>query len=361
MALPACPPVVARTVAGLPAAIDAAADAAPPERRFLRRHWYAAALEAYGGAARTVVVARGDRTVAALPLVALGPKVLGLAQVPGSYWPFRSMPLAQEAAAGDVDALLAAAGRAVRGFRLGPVHDDDPAVVALLAAAARAGWRAIPRHVAESYVLDMAALRAGGPWPRASTAKSIRYQEKQLAAEGALDWTFVTGAAWTPDIFEALADIERASWISARTDGRDAKFTATGHGAFWRAAARDPAIAATIRAAILRVDGTAAAFSFDLDAGTMKYVVANSYDPRFARHSPGKLLYYRNLAEALARGIDRVDWGAGDSGYKRVTGAEPGPAIRDWLFLRPGLPAWAGRWIAPRWRASGHAPVAAAD
>ena len=49
-----------------------------------------------------------------------------------------------------------------------------------------------------------------------------------------------------------------------------------------------------------------------------------------------------------------VDWGAGDSGYKSVIGAERGPAIRDWLLVRPGLPALFGRALAGWWRRSGH-------
>ena len=44
-----------------------------------------------------------------------------------------------------------------------------------------------------------------------------------------------------------------------------------------------------------------------------------------------------------ARGITRVDRGMGDSGYKQVLGAEHGPLLRDWLLLRPGLPALVGR------------------
>ena len=56
-------------------------------------------------------------------------------------------------------------------------------------------------------------------------------------------------------------------------------------------------------AAVLRVDGAPAAFSFDLNAGALKYAIANSYDPAFAKHSPGKLLYYRNLV-ARDRGRD---------------------------------------------------------
>ena len=108
-----------------------------------------------------------------------------------------------------------------------------------------------------------------------------------------------------------------------------------------------------LRAALLTIDGTPAAFSFDIDAGDLKYAIANSYDPAYAKHSPGKLLYYRNLVEALGRGITRVDWGAGDSGYKQVIGADRGPAIRDWLLLRPGLPALVGRLARGAWRRSG--------
>jgi hypothetical protein len=56
-----------------------------------------------------------------------------------------------------------------------------------------------------------------------------------------------------------------------------------------------------------------------------------------------------------------VDWGAGDSGYKRVIGADKGPAIRDWLLLRPGVPALLGQVLKGMWRRSGHQPVASAD
>ncbi|MGC6547528.1 GNAT family N-acetyltransferase, partial [Escherichia coli] len=87
-----------------------------------------------------------------------------------------------------------------------------------------------------------------------------------------------------------LADIERRSWIATRTDGSDAKFTETGHGAFWRAAARDPVLAAMFSAAVLRIDGRAMAFSFDLVTGTRIHAIANSYDPAVAKHSPGRAL-----------------------------------------------------------------------
>ena len=108
-------------------------------------------------------------------------------------------------------------------------------------------------------------------------------------------------------------------------------------------------------AAVLTVDGVPAAFSFDLNIGTLKYAIANSYDPVFAKHSPGKLLYYRNLVRALADGVTQVDWGAGDSGYKETIGAVQGPAIRDWLLLKPGAPALLGWVLQGLWQRSGRA------
>lgn len=334
---------------GLSAALDVVADAGPTSHRFLRFQWFAAALEAYGGSAETLVVASDAGPAIALPLVAAWAPWAGIAMLPGSFWPFRSFP----SATGDPlawDVLMRTLGRRVRGVRIGPVYDGDPSVVPLLAAARRAGWATVPRTIGQSYLLDIAARRAEGPWPRNSTLRKNRFHEKHLADHGALAWEFV--ARWDEAAFADLATVEQASWIAARTDGSDAKFTSGGHGAFWRAAARDPVLAGQFHAALLRVDGRPAAFSFDMDAGDTKYAIANSYDPRFSKHSPGKLLYYRNLVDAAARGIRRVDWGMGDSGYKRVIGADEGPAIRDWLLLRPGLPAAVGRMLAPLWRAS---------
>lgn len=333
---------------GLSAALDSVADAGPASHRFLRYQWFAAALTAYGGAARTIVVASELGPAIALPLVGIGPGWAGLAMVPGSFWPFRSFP----AATGDPaawDALLTKLAGDVRGLRIGPVYDNDPALALLLAAAKRAGWAALPRKLGQSHLLDIAAQRAEGPWPRTSTLRKNRFHEKHLAKHGKIAWEFV--ARWDEAAFADLAAVERASWIASQTDGSDAKFTADGHGAFWRAAAQDPLIAQAFHAALLRIDGRPAAFSFDIDAGPTKYAIANSYDPDFSKHSPGKLLYYRNLIEAAARGVTRVDWGMGDSGYKKTIGAQDGPVIRDWLLLRPGLTARAGRALAGFWLA----------
>lgn len=331
----------ARVVAGLSADLDAVAARAAESHRFLRYGWFAAAVAAYGGHPRTLIVEEDAVPVLALPLVALGPAWLDIAQVPGSYWPLRSFPVALDASPGAPTVALRTLAGVVRGLRIGPVPDGDPAVEPLVAAARAAGWAVLDRPVARSWLLDLPAT----DWPRGSTLRKNRFHEKHLAAHGTLDWRFLSGADW-PAAFDLLAAVEQGSWIASRTNGSDAKFTTTGHGAFWRAAAADPALAAGFSAALLTVDGRPAAFSFDLDAGATRYAVANSFDPAFAKHSPGKLLHYRNLVAARARGTTLVDWGMGDSGYKQTLGARPGPLMRDWLLLRPGLPALAGRVLA---------------
>jgi CelD/BcsL family acetyltransferase involved in cellulose biosynthesis len=349
------PPLVrARVDAGLSSAIDAVAQAAPLSHRFLRYQWFAAALAAYGGAVRTLLVEADDVPAIALPMVGFGPGPARLAAVPGCYWPFRSFPARDDADATAYEVLLDTLAGEVNALRIGPVCDGDPGVERLLAAARAKGWATIDRFVADGFVLDMAAHVADGGWPRASTLKKNRFHEKHLAERGPLDWRFLTGRELLDTGFDAMAEVERRSWIAERTDGRDAKFTADGHGTFWRAAAQDPVLADMFKAALLRVDGAPAAFSFDIEAGDLRYAIANSYDPAFAKQSPGKLLYWRNLVAALAGGVRHVDWGAGDSGYKQVIGADKGPAIRDWLLLRPRVPALLGRLLRGAWARSGN-------
>ncbi|WP_158266591.1 GNAT family N-acetyltransferase [Allosphingosinicella deserti] len=336
-------------VAGVPDEIDLAAARADSAHLFLRRAWYEAA--GHSGV-RTVIAARPDGAViAALPTAPT--RWPGMRLVPGSYWPFRSFPVDADIADSELAAMLSSSAvRKALGpvWRMGPVYENDPTLIRLLRICAGSGWTPLPRRIAPSFLLDIDRLQADGSWPRGSTLRKNRFHEKHLATHGDLEWRFVSGAGWTSEVFDDLAEIERRSWVADRTDGSDAKFMAPHHRRVWEGAAADPVLAEAMRAAILYIGGAPAAFSFDLDAGSIKYAIANSYDERFAKHSPGKCLYYRNLVEAMERGIAIVDWGAGDSGYKRTIGADEGPGIVDLLFV--GNAALA-RVIAPIWRRSG--------
>ena len=346
------PPIVrGDVVEGLAAAIDVVAERGAQSHCFLRFGWYAAALAAYGGEARTLVVEQDDVPVLALPFVPLGARALRMAAIPGCYWPFRSFCLALEASDAALKAALSTLADHVNAIRIGPVYDTDPAATTLIAAARAQGWTAIDHAIGDSWSLDLPTSKEGQPWPRNSTLRKNRFHEKHLAEHGEPDWRVLSDTDW-PRAFADLGAVEQKSWIAHATDRTGMKFTADGHLAFWQAAVADPVLAAMFRAALLTVDGVPAAFSFDIDTGDLLYAIANSYDPRFARHSPGKLLYWRNLVAARDRGARRVDWGAGDSGYKQVIGATIDAPIRDWLLFRPGLPALAGRLLGGLWRRS---------
>jgi cytolysin (calcineurin-like family phosphatase) len=62
---------------GWPPGSTQVAARAAPSHRFLRYGWFAAALRAYGGAARTLTVAREGEPAVALPIVGAGPAWLG--------------------------------------------------------------------------------------------------------------------------------------------------------------------------------------------------------------------------------------------------------------------------------------------
>ncbi|MFT3976762.1 MAG: GNAT family N-acetyltransferase [Sphingomonas bacterium] len=338
----------AEVVDGLSTALDTVAERAAQTHRFLRYQWFAAAIRAYGGRARTVIVHAEDAPELALPIVSTGPSWLRAAQVPGSYWPFRSFPLADNAGAEVIEAALGELARQVNVLRIGPVYDDDPAAAALVTGARAHGWAVVERTAGQTHLLHLPEAAADG-WPRASSLRKNRAQERQLASQGAPEWRFLSAPDW-PEAFDALARIEHRSWIETRTDGSGAKFTETGHGAFWRALAEDRVLAGMMQGLLLTVGDRPAAFCFNLSSGATHYGIATSYDPAFARYSPGRLLLYRNLAAALERGTTILDWGMGDGGYKSMIGATPGPMIRDWLLLRPGLPARLAPLARRMWR-----------
>jgi Acetyltransferase (GNAT) domain len=320
---------------GCPAAIDAAAAAAEGPHLFLRAAWFESDRDT-----ATLVGRRPDgRVVAALPTAAFRP---GVRAVAGGYWPWRSFPVAADASDDELVALLG--HRLARGlgpaWRMGPQREDDPTGLRLARAARDTGWHALRRRLGRTWLLDVPSLRARSAWPRGSTLRKNRFFEKHLAAEGKLEFRFVTGAGWTGEAFDMLADIERRAWVGTRTDRSAAKFLAPHHRRVWESAAADPVLADMMWGSILTVGGVPAAFGFALDCGGTRYCIANSFDPRFARHSPGRVLAYRGFEHLEARGVSLLDWGSGDPGYKEMMGAEEGPEVIDWLFVRgPALAA----------------------
>jgi len=301
------------SVDGCPELIDRIAAKAPDEHAFLRAAWYRAA-----GAEATLVARRNGRMIAAFPTLRAGPPALGVRAVAGIYWPFRNVPVAADLdERGVVDLLAALRAHGALGpvWRLGPVYADDASVARLIAAAPAAGWSVLKRTLGNNYLLDVEAERAAGrEWPRKSSLKRLDGYERKLSEHGAVTIDYVTGADWSPAVFDALAEVESRSWVATATDRTGAKFIDPAHRSVWEACAADPLLAQMLSAVIVRVGGRPVAFSLDLTCGTLQYGIAGTYDAEFAKLNAGSLANERNMVWAAERGVTRFDWGAGDSG-----------------------------------------------
>lgn len=332
---------LATVESGFPVTIDFIAVAA--KHAFLRRPWYAGSGEK--GANTLIATRPSGEAIAALPLIRKGRFFLRIRSVAGCYWPFRSIALASDAKEEELAAVLGApvARRTLgRFWRLGPALEGDPAVAALLRAARRAGYRTLSRRTGTSYSLDISAK----PWPKPSTLRNLRKQEKKLARLGPVGFSFVTGDEWSSGVLDRLAGIERAAW-AGRKAGADPKFLDAGLRRGWEEAIADPELAGMLSVGILSIDGKPAAFSFGLDCGRTRHCIATSYDARFAEHSPGYVVGYWTYMKAAERGVDALSLGAGDGGEKSGMGAEPEGALIDYLFVRGGLTA---ALLKPFWR-----------
>ena len=334
--------------AGASSSLNRVAAAAEAVHSFLRAAWFRAAA---GGAPLSTLVARraDGEPIAAIPLASRGKGFLRLIEVPGSYWPYRSFPVARDASDAELAALLASpAARKALGpvWRLGPILADDPTGARLAALGRDAGWTVLRRRLATSYAIDVKGLTSGGSWPSAKTLRKNRWCERRLAEMGALEFRTVTGAAWTAAVFDILAAIEAESWVGAKADARDTKFVRAESRRVWEWAIKDPVLAAKLSCSLLHVGGLPAAFTFSVESGATRYFIANSYSERFAGRSPGRILLYRDFQDAVAAGIETIGWGAGDPGYKTEMGARPGPEILDYLIVRGAVRA---ALIRPLW------------
>lgn len=322
--------IAVETLSGVPDRINLLAEAMPTTHRFLRAAWFGGSLSQ---SAATLVSTRPDGTLlAAIPTVGMGPSVIGGRNVPGSYWPFRSILFAPDATDAELTDLFShplTAETLGPAWRLGPIYADDFVTSILKRSAARAGWTVLVRRLGSTFLFDPTS-----GWPGKSTRRRLANYARQLEQQGNISYQFIRGADWNDEALTELAAIEAASWVGRATDGTGAKFMSEERRDDWRRVLADPELANALTATILRVGGSPAALSFDLIAGPMQYSIASSYDERFAAFSPGKLVTAHQFEIARGLGVKQIDLGAGDSGYKRDMGAVRGSEILDLLIVR---------------------------
>lgn len=336
-----------RLVTGIPAEVNVLAAQAPHALRFLREAWFS---RGDPGALSTLVARRCDGTpVLALPLRPIGPKLLRARAIAGSYWPFRSIAMANDTTVSDIAGVFdnpiaqSAIGPLLR---LGPIYDSDPLAVMMVEAARTKGWSVLVRQMGQTFIQDIVNADGTTAWPSTSRRRKMRRFATKLADHGPVTMRIVRGADWSNPVFADLARIEAHSWVGTRTDRSGAKFLNPAMMAHWQSAVADPAIAEMLAAAILYVGDTPIAFSLDLTTGPLQYGIASSYDLAFAAFSPGQIITVHAADDSIARGVRQIDWGSGDSGYKQDLGAKPGALIHDMLIVRnPRIAAL----LRPKW------------
>ncbi|WP_066798205.1 GNAT family N-acetyltransferase [Sphingomonas soli] len=315
---------------GVPDEMDQLVESLPPPYQFLRAAWYRAAAADRG---TTLIGTRADgTTIAAIPTIGFGNTLIGGRNIPGSYWPFRSIPIDPSAEDSELAEML---GNPLtmemlgQVWRIGPIYSDDPATTRIKRAAAMAGWTVLVRRLGRTFLFDLA-----DGWPRSTTKRRLNKYMRQLEQQGDVRFEMIRGADWNAGVLETLCKIEMASWVGRATDGTGAKFLSEDRRAEWLRVLADPALAEALTATILYVGDHPVAFSFDLMAAPLQYSIACSYDARFSSFRPGKLVTAHQLQIARDLGVEQVDFGAGDSGYKREMGAVRGPEILDLLIVR---------------------------
>ncbi len=334
-------------VPGVPRSVDELAAQAQDSHRFLRATWF---CRGKPETISTLVARRHDGSIIlALPLRFIGPSVFGARALAGSYWPFRTAALGDSFTLGDMTALLDdPVAQAAMGplLRIGPVYEADRLAMVLVNAAKSKGWGVLCRATGQSFVQNLDSSESGAIWPSKSRRRKIRRLYARLEELGPVTMRTVRGADWSRRVFCDLAHIEAKSWIGTKTDRSGAKFLNPHMLAHWKQAVVDPILADMLAATILYVGDRPAAFSLDLTTGTLQYGIASSYDEAFSAYSPGQIVNVHAIDDGLARGVRQIDWGAGDSGYKREIGAAPGPAIHDFLIVRNPVLAAA---LRPKW------------
>ena len=103
-----------------------------------------------------------------------------------------------------------------------------------------------------------------------------------------------------------MAQIEAESWLGTLADGGDTKFRDPEMRRYWEDICTDPVLAAMLFGSLMWIGDTPAAFTFGIEAGPVRYYIANNYDQRFNQFGAGRVLLYDDFARAGERGVRRA-------------------------------------------------------
>ena len=316
------------------------------------RAWAQAFLPGRGwsGPLRHVRVRQNGQLQALIPFARQQVGGFRINSLAGYYWPFRSLHLAAQPGMGMglADALGRALATTPPGavLRFGPISCRDDAMHAVLGQLMASGWRHRAKATGAVFELDLSlGLDALKQRFSGSLLKHIEYSRRRLGktmGEVRCERHVLSGE--DQPLLDTLADIESRSWLARK--GGDLKFMGPANQCFWTQMGREPDPHARPVCWVLHCGDQPVAFSAHLETDTALYILANSYDEQWKSHSPGSILTYEVLRDAISRRKRLLDWGQGDSGYKQRWGAQEVSLLYDVMMFRPGLLGGLLAWVA---------------
>lgn len=303
----------------------------PPEQGLFTYEWFRAWHETYGcrapwiGHTRVLVATDGSgRPCAILPLAHSRHRGLRLLSLAGLYQPLRTLVAVPATAPFACAALMQELHRQRRHWdllRLAPIDRATPERDALLTAVeAHAGAidsAPLGRTVVNHLQGTMDAYES------THAVKKMRYYERRFGRDeqGAVRHYPNPSPEETAALIPQLRAVEERSWLAR--EGGDLRFRTEMDARFWTLAATESLTPnGHWDIWVASAAGQPVAFRLALTAGSRSYLIANQYDERYAKHSPGWILFLHHLESALARGVRCIDSAPGDLHYKRRLGGE---------------------------------------
>lgn len=312
------------------------------DKHHILNAWYKSFLpgKSWKGPLKFFVCFRNKEIIGFIPFARQKLSLLSIDSLAGYYWPFRTIHIGDiqysiEENAIQVGKLLAnhPVGNVLR---FGPISGQDRGLLTVLRTLDKSGWYSLSKDNGSVFALDLpeniSSLREV---MSSSLLKNVEYCLRRLNKNNtpvSVERHVMTESL---TIFDKLEKIELNSWLAKKDS--ELKFVGSENRNFWLNLNRHKSSDLQSVFWILECNGEPIAFSAHLESNDTIYIIANSFDELWKNHSPGSILTFEVLKDAISRGIKKVDWGQGDSGYKQRWGAYPSSSIIDVMLFRPNL------------------------
>lgn len=300
-----------------PAQWNALAAQSPTHTAFQTFEWFDAWWSAFGSNHHLflLTVHRAGAIVGVAPLMLtrgpLGLRVLELAGTPNADYQDFLVSAAGESVFDAIVDFLVRERRRWAMVVLRNLPSQSPTVVQLHAACARRGLRVMDL---ERQPCPALAIRGRHAEVRQLLDRySIRRAMKKLASRGAVRFRKLDGIEAIDRYLPMFFEQHTRRWAGSR---EPSPFNHRSFCDWYRALAHAAHHAGWLHFSVLECGGTPAAFHFGFDhAGVLSWYKP-SFNPAFARESPGTTLIHSLIEDACARDFGELDFAAGAEPFK---------------------------------------------